>query len=58
MDQTIIKIPKNEFDNINIGNKVVVFDNEHPVERFEKATSISKKELFFMCDKSKRIKQN
>lgn len=58
MDQTIIKIPKNEFDNINIGSKVVVFDKEHPVERFEKATSISKKELFFMCDKSKRIKQN
>lgn len=57
MDQTIIKLPKNEFNNIDIGAKVIIFDENHPVERFEKATNLTKEELFFMANKSARIKK-
>lgn len=56
MDQTIIKIPEKEFKNIEIGTKVIIFDKNHPVERFEKATGKSKEELFFYLDKSSRVK--
>lgn len=55
MDQTIIKIPEKDFDNIKIGAKVIIFDKQHPIERFEKATGKIKEELFFYIDKSSRI---
>ncbi len=55
MDQTIIKVPEKDYDNIEIGAKVIIFDREHPIERFEKATGKTKEELFFYIDKSSRV---
>ena len=56
MDQTTIKVPKEEFDNIKIGAKVILFDSDSDIEKFEKNTGLSKDELFFLMGKSKRIK--
>lgn len=56
MDQTIIKIQKKDFDRIKIGAKVIVFDENHPLERFETATKKTRQELFYYMDKSRRIK--
>ena len=55
MDQTIIKVPEKDYNNIKIGANVIIFDKEHPVERFEKATGKTKEELFFYIDKSSRV---
>lgn len=54
-DQAVIKIPDDEFDNIEYGAKVVVFDKDHPIELFEKATGVSRDELFYGLDKTYRI---
>ena len=55
LDQTIIKIPNEEFDNIEYGARVIVFDEKHPFTVFEKATGISVKDLFFGLDKTYRV---
>lgn len=57
MDQTIIKIPEKDFDNIEVGTRVIIFDRYHPVERFEQSTGKTKEELFFYMDKSSRVKK-
>ena len=55
MDQTIIKINEKDYKDIKIGAKVIIFDKEHPIEQFEKATGKSRTELFFYLDKTNRI---
>ena len=55
MDQTIIKINEKDYKDIKIGAKVIIFDKEHPIEQFEKATGKGRAELFFYLDKTNRI---
>ena len=58
MDQTIIKINEKDYKDIKIGAKVIIFDKEHSIEQFEKATGKSRVELFFYLDKSNRVVVN
>jgi alanine racemase len=53
MDQTIIKIPN---DKINIGARVIVFDEEHPKTTFEIKTGKTANELFYLADKSLKVR--
>jgi alanine racemase len=55
MDQTTIKIPENAFDDISIGAKVIIFNDDYSSERFERVTKLSRDELFFYTDKSSRV---
>jgi len=55
MDQTTIKIPNEEFNKIDIGAKVIIFDSNHKIESFENNTNKNKNELFFYLNKSSRI---
>jgi alanine racemase len=52
MDQTIIKVD----DDVKVGAKVVVYDKKYPKKRFAEATGKSEEELFYMADKSHRVK--
>ena len=54
-DQAVIKIPDDEFDDIEYGAKVVVFDKNHPITLFEQVTGVSRDELFYGLDKTYRI---
>ncbi|HSQ98243.1 MAG TPA: alanine racemase [Rickettsiales bacterium] len=56
MDQTIVKVDENDYRNIKIGAKVIIFDKEHSIKQFEKATGKSRNELFFYLSKSSRVK--
>ena len=58
MDQTIIKVNEKDYKDIKIGAKVIIFDKEHQIEQFEKATGKSRVELFFYLDKSNRVVVN
>ena len=55
MDQIVIKLTDDDFDNIDIGNKVIIFDTEHSIDSFEQNVKKSKKELFYYLGKSSRI---
>ena len=55
MDQTIIKINEKDYKDIKIGAKVIIFDKEHSIEQFEKATGKDRTELFFYLDKTNRL---
>ncbi|GMO59037.1 MAG: hypothetical protein Ta2D_04790 [Rickettsiales bacterium] len=48
MDQSIVKIN----DDIKVGAKVIIYDKDHPI----KDIGISKKEMFYMLDKSERVR--
>jgi alanine racemase len=53
MDQTIIKIKDND---IKVGARVILYDKDHPKQRFVDKLGISADELFFCADKSYRVK--
>ena len=54
-DQITVKIPDEEFDNIEYGARVIVFDEKHSVKPFEEATGMSGKDLFFGLNKTYRV---
>jgi alanine racemase len=49
MDQSIVKIDKHD---IKVGAKVIIYDKEHQVS----LPNISQEEMFFMVDKSERVR--
>lgn len=56
MDQTVVKVDEKDYRNIKVGAKVIIFDKEHSIEQFEKATGKNRNELFFYLSKSSRVK--
>lgn len=58
MDQAVVKLTNDDYKSIKIGAKVIIFDEKHPIEQFEKATNKTRNELFFYLNKSSRVKIN
>lgn len=55
MDQIVVKITDDDYNNIDIENKVIIFNKDYPVELFEENTNYSKEEIFYCLGKSLRI---
>ncbi|MDR3290416.1 MAG: alanine racemase [Rickettsiales bacterium] len=53
MDQSILNIGNND---INIGAKVIIYDKDHPKDRFCKNINKTETEIFYMLDKSYRVR--
>ncbi len=60
MDQIVVKVDDKDFENINVENKVIIFDEdiiENSIVDLEKSTNVKKEELFFYVDKSSRVER-
>ncbi|MDR0571707.1 MAG: alanine racemase [Rickettsiales bacterium] len=55
MDNTIIDIPEEYYSKIKVGAKVIIFDRDHGIERFENLAKKTREELFFCADKSAKV---